>query len=60
MAERTTVTIALTKEQQLDLLAATGLLVKSLEVDAEALDEGGAASAQVPLPKWLAPAEVAP
>jgi hypothetical protein len=54
------VTIALTREQQLELLAATGLLVKSLEVDAPALDERGAASAQLPLLKWLAGAEAGP
>jgi hypothetical protein len=53
MAEQPTVTVALTKEQQLEILAATGLLVKTLEIDAAAAAEDGAASAQLPLPRWL-------
>jgi hypothetical protein len=46
-------TITLTKEQQLGVLAATGLLVRTLALDPEAPDESGAALAILPLPRWL-------
>jgi hypothetical protein len=47
------VTIPLTKEQQVEVLGATGVLVQTLEVDAEAPDDSGAAMARLPLPDWL-------
>jgi hypothetical protein len=53
MAARFTTTIRLTKEQQVEVLAVTGLLVGTLEVDVEAPDETGAALARLPLPDWL-------
>jgi hypothetical protein len=53
MAEKPTVTIELTREQQLELLAATGLLARTLEVDPECLEEAGTAAASLPLPVWL-------
>jgi hypothetical protein len=53
MAEKPTLTIELTKAQQLEILAATGLLVKTLVVDAAADAENGAAPAQLPFPRWL-------
>jgi hypothetical protein len=36
MAEQPTITLELTQEQQLEVLAATGLLVKTLELPLEA------------------------
>jgi hypothetical protein len=53
MAERPMITIELTRDQQLEVLAATGLLVRALEVDPASLDEAGAAAASLPLPDWL-------
>jgi hypothetical protein len=53
MESRPTITVTLTREQQLELLAATGLLVRTLELGAEAPDESGAALASIPLPNWL-------
>jgi hypothetical protein len=47
------VTVTLTKTQQLEILAATGLLVKTLEIDAAVAVEDGSATAQLPLPRWL-------
>jgi hypothetical protein len=46
-------TITLTKEQQLEVLAATGRMVRALVLNPEALDENGAARASRPLPRWL-------
>jgi prepilin-type N-terminal cleavage/methylation domain-containing protein/prepilin-type processing-associated H-X9-DG protein len=45
MAERPTLTVALAKAQQLENPAATGLLVKTLESDATAVPQAGAATA---------------
>jgi hypothetical protein len=53
VADERTITIELTKEQQLEILAATGLLVKTLEMPVEALEDGGEALARLPLPEWL-------
>jgi hypothetical protein len=53
MPAKSTITITLTKEQQLELLAATGLLVRTLAIDLEAIEEGRAAAARIPLPEWL-------
>jgi hypothetical protein len=53
MAAKPTITITLTREQQVEVLAATGLLVTTLELHPEDLDEGGAALASLPLPEWL-------
>jgi len=53
MAEQPTITLALTQEQQLEVLATTGLLVKTLELPLEALAEGGEARARLPIPDWL-------
>jgi hypothetical protein len=53
MAEKLTLTIELTREQQLEILAATGLLARTLEVDPASSDEAGAAGARLPLPEWL-------
>jgi hypothetical protein len=53
MAEKLTLTIELTREQQLEILAATGLLARTLEVDPASSDEAGAAAARLPLPEWL-------
>jgi hypothetical protein len=53
MSEQPTITIELTREQQLELLAATGLLVKTLELPVAALGGGGEALARLPLPEWL-------
>jgi hypothetical protein len=53
MKGQPTITITLTKEQQLEVLAATGLLVRTLALGPEAPDEGGAATASIPLPSWL-------
>ena len=53
MAEKPTLTIELTREQQLEILAATGLLARTLAVDPESSDEAGAAEASLSLPKWL-------
>jgi hypothetical protein len=53
MESRPTITITLTREQQLEVLAATGLLVRTLALDPEAPDESGAAAASLPLPAWL-------
>jgi hypothetical protein len=53
VAEKTTFTIELTNEQQIELLAATGLRARILLVEAASLDEGGAATASIPLPRWL-------
>jgi len=53
MESRSTITITLTKEQQLEVLAATGLLVRTLALGPEAPDEGGAAPVSLPLPRWL-------
>jgi hypothetical protein len=53
METKPTLTITLTKEQQLEVLAATGLLVRTLALDPEAPDESGAATASLPLPQWL-------
>jgi hypothetical protein len=52
-------TIPLTREQQLEVLAATGLLVKTLEVDASAIEADGTISARIPLPTWLVEEPVA-
>jgi hypothetical protein len=46
-------TITLTKEQQLEVLAATGRTVRALALASEAPDETGAAPATLPLPRWL-------
>jgi len=43
MAEEPKITIALTKEQQLEILVARGLLVKTPELPLAALDDGGEA-----------------
>jgi hypothetical protein len=48
------VTITLTREQQLEVLAATGLQVTQLEVELESLAEGGEATAALSLPEWIA------
>jgi hypothetical protein len=53
MAEQPTITLELTQEQQLEVLAATGLLVKTLELPLEALADGGEALARLPIPDWL-------
>lgn len=53
VADEPRITIELTKEQQLEILAATGLLVKTLELPWAALAEGGEALARIPLPEWL-------
>jgi hypothetical protein len=53
MESRPTITITLTKEQQLEVLAATGLLVRTLELDPEAPDESGVVLASIALPRWL-------
>jgi hypothetical protein len=53
MADPPTISIELTQEQQLEVLAATGLLVKTLELPVEARDHGGEALARLPLPEWL-------
>jgi hypothetical protein len=51
MTEQATVEIVLTKEQQLEILAATGLRVKTLEVPASG--DGEEVTARLPLPEWL-------
>ncbi len=48
MAETTTIQIQLTREQALQIAAATGLLVGTLELAVEELAEGGVALAQIP------------
>jgi hypothetical protein len=53
MSEKSTITIELTKEQQLDILAATGLMFKTLEPPVGALEDGGEALARLLLPEWL-------
>jgi hypothetical protein len=53
MTEPPTITLELTQEQQLEVLAATGLLVKTLELPLEALADGGEAQALLPIPDWL-------
>jgi hypothetical protein len=56
MAGAPTLTVALTKEQALQVLAATGLMVNSLELPLEAPADGGEALARIPIPDWLKPA----
>jgi hypothetical protein len=46
-------TIALTKEQQPQVLAATGLRVSSLELPVEVMEHGEEALARLPLPEGL-------
>ena len=53
MTETAIHTIELTREQQFEILAATGLLVRRLEVDPASSDETGAAAARLPFPEWL-------
>jgi hypothetical protein len=53
METRPTITITLTKEQQLEVLAATGLLVRTLALEPEVVDQTGAAAASLPLPGWM-------
>jgi hypothetical protein len=53
VADQPTITIELTKEQQLEILAATGLRVKTLELPVEALTDGEEALARLPIPEWL-------
>jgi hypothetical protein len=48
MAETVTIQIQLTREQELQIAAATGLLVGTLEVDLAGLGEGESAAAQIP------------
>jgi hypothetical protein len=51
--DRPTITIELTKEQRLEILAATGLYVKILEVPIEVLEESVEALARHPVPEWV-------
>ena len=48
MAEKATIRIQLTREQELQLAAAIGLLVGTLELDLADLQEGDVASALIP------------
>ena len=48
MEQATTIQIRLTREQELQIAAATGLLVGTLELDVADLEEGEVASATVP------------
>jgi hypothetical protein len=51
MAGSSRLTIELTREQRLALLAATGMLVGALEIDPDALAEGEEAPAHLPRPE---------
>jgi hypothetical protein len=53
MAETPALIIALTQEQQLQVLAATGLRVTTLEVPLETLADGGEALARIPIADGL-------
>jgi hypothetical protein len=53
MTQRPTIPIALTKEQQLEVLAATGLLVRTVEVDLAVRSESGEVTAELPPPEWF-------
>jgi hypothetical protein len=53
LAEPPLLTIALTREQQLEILVGTGLLVSTLELPLAAVEDGGEALAHLPLPDWL-------
>jgi hypothetical protein len=59
-ADPPSLTIMLTREQQLEVLAATGLMVSTLELPLEAVVEGGEALARLPLPDWLKEREIRP
>jgi hypothetical protein len=52
MAETPTLTITLTREQQLQVLVTTGLMVTTLELPVEAWADEGEALAWVPLPVY--------
>lgn len=52
MSEAATMQIVLTKEQQLEVLAATGLIVTTLAVPVTAAGESGEVMARLPLPGW--------
>jgi hypothetical protein len=41
------------RKQQLEILAATGLLVRTLELPVAAPAEGEGALARLPMPEWL-------
>jgi hypothetical protein len=53
MAQTTSLLIELTREQQLAVLAATGLRLSTLHLSPEAIGEDGEAPARIPLPEWL-------
>jgi hypothetical protein len=53
MAETLTLTITLTKEQALQVLVATGLMVDMLELPLAASADGDEAVARIPIPDFL-------
>lgn len=53
MSDRESIEIALTRDQQLELLAATGLQFRVVQVPLDSIVAGGEAVARLPLPEWL-------
>jgi hypothetical protein len=53
MAETPTLTITLTKEQALQVLIATGLMVSTLELPLDAPLDRDEAAARIPIPDFL-------
>ena len=51
--DRPSLTLVLTREQQLEVLAATGFMVSTLELPLDAVEDGEEALARLPLPEWL-------
>ena len=59
MAETSTLTITLTKEQALQVLVATGLMVNTLELPLDVPLGGDEAAARIPIPDSLKTAAAA-
>ena len=59
MAETPTLTITLTKEQALQVLLATGLMVNTLELPLEGQADQEEAVARIPIPEFLKSAAAA-